>query len=217
VQPMKRLGAFVVVALVVAGCSSDASSAPTTPSAAVTTSTSDTTVVATTSAPSSTATTTLVATTTLPPTTTTVATEDLIKKAVEDYSTGYHDCGLAPAACDPTSFTATQGGSRSTVTDVASGMVREGYYFSADQRGSYVVAESVSFPSSVEATAVYCVFDAGTVFGPIGPDGLPTVVNDQVLSLRNEYELFLEDGIWRVGDKRELERLGEGSLCPPAE
>ena len=95
-------------------------------------------------------------------------------------------------------------------------MAARGLYFSTDLRGSYLVAESVSVQSSTEATALYCVFDAAAVMGPIGPDGQPTVVNDQVISLRNEYHLFLENGLWKVGEQLELEELGEGNLCPPA-
>ena len=129
----------------------------------------------------------------------------------------YHACGAAPVDCAPESFTAESGRSRSTVSEFVSGLISQGLYFSADRRGSYVVEESTSLVSETTATAVFCVFDAGTVLGPTGPDGLPTVVNDQLLSLRDEYQLFLEHGQWRVGEKRELEQLGEGSLCPPAE
>ena len=215
-QPMKRLALLGLVALVLGACGSDRDSTGTTSPATVTTAAVDTTAVATTVTPSSSSTTAVV-TTTLPATTTTVATEDLIKQAVQDYSVAYHACGAVPAACVPESFTAAQGRSFSTVTQFAQGLVDEGLYFSSDRRGSYVVAESVSVESGTQATAVFCVFDAGTVLGPNGPDGLPTVVNDQILSLRSEYVLFLEDDDWRVGEKRELERLGEGNLCPPAE
>lgn len=96
-------------------------------------------------------------------------------------------------------------------------MAQQGLYFLPDPRGSYAVAESVNVVSATQATAIYCAFDAGTVMGPVGPDGVPTVVNDEVLSVRNEYRLYLEGGGWRVGEQRELEQLGRGSLCPPAE
>ncbi len=211
---MKRVVALSLAALVVAGCGGDEGSAPTTAAVTVTTPVADTTIATTTPPPSSSSSTTVVATT-LPATTTTVPTEDLIKQAVQDYATAYHLCGEKPAECVPESFTAVQGRSRSTVTDFVNGLMDEGLYFSADTRGSYLVAESTILESASEATAVFCVFDAGTVLGPVGPDGLPTVVNDQILSLRNEYYLFYENG-WLVGEKRELERVGEGSHCPPA-
>ena len=214
-QTMKRVASFAIGALVMASCSGGGSSAPTTAALDVTTSVAATTS-STTTPPSTVAVTTTAATTTLPATTTTVATEDLIKQAVQDYSDAYHACGLAPAACEPDTFTAVQGRSRSTVSEFANGLIDQGLYFSSDRRGSYLVPESIAVESTIEAMAVYCVFDAGTVLGPNGPDGLATIVNDQVLSLRNEYHLFLEDGVWLVGEKQELDHLGEGNLCPAA-
>jgi hypothetical protein len=218
VQPMKGLVVFGVAALVIASCGGNERSAATVP-AVVTTSAADTTAPTTTSSPPSSTSTTAAAaaTATLPATTTTVATEDLIKQAVQAYSAAYHACGVEPAACVPDTFTAVSGRSRSTVTEFVQGLMDQGLYFSPDQRGSYVTAESVSIDSPSEATAVFCVFDAGTVLGPDGPDGVPTLVNDQIVSLRDEYQLFFENGSWLVGEKQELEHLGEGSLCPPAE
>ncbi len=215
-QPMKRLALLGLVALVLGACGSDRDSTGTTSPATVTTAAVDTTAVATTVTPSSSSTTAVV-TTTLPATTTTVATEDLIKQAVQDYSVAYHACGAVPAACVPESFTAAKGMSRTILNELATGMAQQGLYFSTDLRGSYLVAESLNLVSPTEASAVYCVFDAGAVMGPVGPDGLPTLVNDEVISLRNDYRLFLEDGTWRVGEQLQLELLGDGSLCPPAE
>lgn len=215
-QRRKRLVAFSFAALVVAGCSNDEASAPSTAPVSVAASVADTTVVTTTVAPTSTSTTTI-APTTLPATTTTVATEDLIKQAVQDYFEAYEQCGAIPAACVPSDFTATQGPSRAVVTDFASAMVAEGLYFSADVRGTYLVAESVSMELPTEATAIYCAHDALIVLGPTGPDGLPTTVNDTIASVRYTYGLFLEDGSWLVGRQHESERLGTGNLCPPFE
>ena len=217
-QTMKRVASFAIGALVMASCSGGESSAPTTAALDVTTSVAATTS-STTTPPSTVAVTTTAATTTLPATTTTVATEDLIKQAVQDYIVAYHDCGVSPAACVPETFTASQGLSRSTVTDLATGMAKQGLYFSTDLRGSYVVVESVTLESPTEAAAVYCAFDAGAVMGPTGPDGLPTVVNDVIASVRYNFNLFLEEGAWRVGSQLQAERLGEGSLslCPPSE
>jgi ABC-type glycerol-3-phosphate transport system substrate-binding protein len=219
VQPMKRLITLGVVALVVTGCGSDGNSAPPTSPVAVT---SAATVATTTSTTTPATSTTVVAATTTtlqPETTTTVPTEDLIKQAVQDYFEAYEQCGTTPSACTPEVFTATQGLSRATVTEFAKGLVAQGLYFSTDRRGMYLVAESVSTVSLTEATANYCVYDAGIVMGPIGPDGLPTVVNDVIESVKYTYRLFLEDEVWKVGEQRQLERLGQGSvsLCPPAE
>jgi hypothetical protein len=212
---MNRLLALGVAALAIASCGGDEKSAVTVP-ATVTTRVAETTAPTTTSAPSSTSTTAVAETTTLPAITTTVATEDLIKQAVQDYFEAYQLCGATPASCNPETFTAEQGNSRATVAELASGMAAQGLYFSTDLRGSYLVAESVSLISPSEATATFCAYDAATVLGPNGPDGLPTVVNDEILSLRNEYRLYWESNQWQVGEQRELQDLGRGSLCPSA-
>ena len=215
---MKRLLALGVAAIVIAGCGGNEKSAVTAvPVAApTTTSVTNTTAPTTTSPPSSTSTTAAAQTTTLPATTTTVATEDLIKQAVQDYFEAFADCGQSPAQCEPTSFTANEGPSREKLTQLVEGMKAQGLYFSNDLRGSYLVAESVIVKSDTTATAIYCVFDALTVLGPDGPDGVPTVVNDAISSSRYTYDLFLQDGAWIVGQQQQLERLGEGSLCPAA-
>jgi hypothetical protein len=216
VQPMKRLITLGVAALVVTGCGSDGKSAPPTSPVAVT---SAATVATTTSTTTPATSTTVVAastTTLLPETTTTVPTEDLIKQAVQDFIEAYERCGASPSDCAPDAFTAAHGHSRSTVTDLATGMVQQGLYFSTDLRGSYLRAETITIASAQTASAVFCAFDAGEVMGPNGPDGLATVVNDVEASVRYEFQLFLEDGEWRVGEQRQTERLGEGDLCPPA-
>ena len=206
---MKSILAFGVVALAITACGDNGSAAPAPATEAVATSPSPTTVVV--PAPTTTG---PIPTTTLSPTTTTVATEDLIKQAVQDYATAYYDCGIDPANCVPARFTSTQGPSRAIIDEFAHGLVAEGLRFSIDPRGSYVVAESVELNSSSTATAIYCNYDAGMVMGPTGPDGQPTIVNDIVASIRYEYSLFLEDGVWAVGRQHEIERLGEGDLCP---
>ena len=214
-QSMKRLVAPVVAALAITSCGGNEKSAATVP-VVVTTIVADTTAPTTTSAPPSTSTTVLAETTTLPATTTAVATEDLIKQAVQDYATAYHACGADPAACIPDTFTAAQGRSRATITELVEGMAAQGLYFSTDLRGSYSVAESITVGSPTQASAMYCIYDAGAVMGPVGPDGVPTVVNDVLASVRYSFDLFLEDGSWLVGEQHQTERLGEGSLCPPA-
>ncbi|MEP7202630.1 MAG: hypothetical protein ABI894_08480 [Ilumatobacteraceae bacterium] len=181
-----------------------------------TTSVADTTV-ATAPPPASLTSSTTIASTTLPATTTTVPTEDLITQAVQDYFAAYHLCGVMPSTCLPDTFTAVHGHSRSTLLELSTGMVQQGLYFLADSRGSYLVAESVSLVSATEATATYCAYDAGTVMGPDGPDGLPTIVNDEILNVRYEYRLYREGGRWLVGGQREIQQLGQGSLCPPSE
>ena len=214
---MKRRACLGLAALAFTACSSNDTSAPTAAGTLVPSAT-ETTPAPTISAPAATSTsTTTLETTTLPATTTTVATEDLIKTAVQDYFEAYQQCGMAPATCDPSTFTASQGPSRAALADFAAGLVAAGLYFSSDRRDMYVVAESVSVDSLTEAGAIYCAYDSGIVMGPTGPDGVPTVVNDVIESVRYSYVLFLESGVWKVGTEHRLERLGAGSLCPPSE
>jgi len=214
---MNRILALGIVALAVTACGEGGTTAP----AAV----GDTVVApAVTAAPSTTAapvaTTTTApapaATTTVPATTTTVATEDLIKQAVQDYLAAFLACGQAPQECRPESFTARAGHSRATVQALAAGMAREGLYFPADPPSSYSVPEEITVTSPTEATGLYCTFDAGAVMGPTGPDGAATVVNDEALSYRNEFHAFLEDGKWKIGEQLQRDPLGEGNKCPAA-
>ncbi len=216
-QTTRRLVALGFAALVVAGCSNDEASAPSTASVSVTTTSVADTTVATAPPPASLTSSTTIASTTLPATTTTVPTEDLITQAVQDYFEAYQRCGIAPVLCQPEEFTASQGSSRAILSDFVAGLVGEGLYFSTDRRGQYLVAESVSLASSSEASATFCLYDAGIVMGPVGPDGQATVVNDVITSERYAYTVFLEEGLWIVGRERSIERLGEGNLCPPAE
>ena len=58
--------------------------------------------------------------------------------------------------------------------------------------------------------------DALIVLGPNGPDGLPTTVNDQIISYRFRYDVYLDSHTWKVGGQLQQESLGEGNLCPPA-
>ena len=85
---MKRLVALGFAALVVAGCSNDEASAPSTAPVSVATSVADTTVVTTTVAPSTTVEHDDRADDPARDHDDTVATEDLIKQAVQDYFDG---------------------------------------------------------------------------------------------------------------------------------
>ena len=216
VREMKRLIVIGVIAVCASACGGDSAASTTVPIPVATT-VAETTAATTTTSSTTSTTSTSSTTTTVPETTTTVPTEALIKQAVQDYYIAYENCGAAPINCAPEDFTALQGPSRETVKEMATGLVQHGLYFSTDLRGSYLVAEAVSVKSPTEAEATYCMFDAGIVLGPNGPDGSPTVVNDVIASVRYSYRLFLEGDAWLVGEQEQLERLGEGSLCPPAE
>jgi len=208
---VKSILAFGVVALAITACGDNGSAAPAPVTEAVATSPSPTTVVV--PAPT---TTEPIPTTTLPPTTTTVATEDLIKQAVQDYVASYFACGQEPGSCDPAAFTADTGHSREIVSQLVTGMIANGMHFSPDLHGSYIKPIAVRVIDASEATVESCSFDAVAVLGPIGPDGEPTVVNDEERSSRYSHSLVLEDGIWRVAEQSMDSDLGEGDACASA-
>jgi hypothetical protein len=213
---VKRLVVIGVGAVILAACSSGGDAAPSTlpPSTSTTVGSTvpATTVVGSTTTSSSTTTSTT--STTLAPPTTVTSTEDLIKQAVQDYFVAYEACGQAPDQCDPSSFTAAKGSIRSTIGQLVAGMIDEGLRFSTDDRGSYLLDESIEMVSGDEATATYCAHDALIVLGPVGPDGQPTIVNDQIEEIRYQYRVFREGSEWRVGLQHELEHLPEGVSCP---
>jgi hypothetical protein len=212
---------FVVMALlgvaVLASCSDHKSAGPITPPAQSSTSSPGSTgsdaTSSSTSPSSSIATST---TSTIAVTTTTIPTETLIRQAIQDYFTAYELCGQTPATCDPASFLATQGTGIGAATQFVADLVRTGDYFSTDLRGAYIVTESVEQVSATKAVSTDCWFDAGIVLGPNGSDGLPTVVNNQIKSDRFEHTLYLENGVWRVGEEVQADSLGEGNQCPAA-
>lgn len=215
---VKRLVLIGVGAVILAACSSggDAVSSTLSSSTTAAVATSPPPTSATTTTTSTTTSSTTTSTTLAPSTTAAPSSEDLIKQAVQDYQSSYWACGQAPSACDPTAFTAVQGASRSTITELVSGMSSHGLYFGQDIRGSHIVTESVSMQSQASADVIACWYDAGVVFGPTGPDGNPTVVDDQVLSYRYRLVVYLENGSWRVGSQETIAKLGEGDLCPSA-
>jgi hypothetical protein len=208
---VKRIIAFGIVALAITACGDERSAAPASVGDAVATRTAAPPVPSTTAAAPTT--TEPMPTTTVPETTTTVATEEVIKHALQDYEAAYWSCGQSPSTCDPASFTAVHGNSRATITEFVNGLVDNGLYFSADLGGSHLEANFVERLSPTEVTAQTCWFDAAVVLGPIGPDGAPTVVNDEVLTIRYDIDLYLENDLWRVGDQAKIEELSDGTTC----
>lgn len=211
---MKRLIIVGAIALLLAACSSAGTAAPTTippviATTVATTAASTSTTSSTTSAPTTSSTTTTPQATT----TTTLPTESLIKQAVQEYSGAYFACGQAPSQCDPSTFTASEGASRHTVSDLIAGMIREGLYFSTDLRGSHISPLTIEVVNPSEVRVQSCWYDAGVVLGPPGPDGLPTVINDETGSSTYSHTLFLESGIWRVAEQNELESLSTEDSC----
>jgi hypothetical protein len=87
-------------------------------------------------------------------------------------------------------------------------------YIAPDLRGTYLRPQTVTLESPVRAVVMSCFHDAGTILGPPGPDGQPTVVNDEILSYNIQHTLFLENGRWLVGVETRLNEIGEGDQCP---
>ena len=208
----------------VAACGGDKDATPTTSSiqppptstAASTSSTAPTTTMTPTTASIST-------TTTEPPTTTTPATEAptttaaptpeaAVRQALQDYFKSYDECGLAPAECDPTAFSAPDSEAQKNLVKFFGDMKGRDLRFSPDDRGSYKVIEAVEVGADVSRLSA-CLYDAGVVLGPDGPDGQPTVVNDAIESVRNRYEMRLIAGSWLLAESVEIDYLGEGDKC----
>ncbi len=154
-------------------------------------------------------------TSTTEPTTTTTTPEDAIRQAVQDYWTAYRTCGEAPETCDPAAFLAPSSDALSTASAFVAALVEAGFHFSTDHRGSFARTDSVVVDGDA-ATTIECIYDAGVVLGPIGPDGAPTVVNDRISSVRYTHQFQAIDGRWLVAREDKVESLGEGNQCGEA-
>lgn len=150
-------------------------------------------------------------TTTIPATTTTLSLDDQLTQALDTYWAGYSLCGQAPEVCD-VNYLAEQGPIRELTTAFAADLAERGWRFSADLEGSYSTVESVNVRGD-QAVVVACRFDAGAVLGADGPDGRPTVVNDEQLSIRYSHRFFLDETGWRVGQTDVVAQLGAGDQC----
>jgi hypothetical protein len=177
----------------------DESAPDTAPSTSVATSTSTTTTSTTT-------------TTSVAPTST-VPIEETLEAALERYHIEQWKCVQSPATCDPGSFAAEQGTARQNLIDGSAEFTDRGWYVGEDLRGAYLRFESYEMDGPDVAVVTACRYDAGTVFGPPGPDGQPTIVADVPESYRASHTLYLENGEWRVGRIQKTEELGEGDLC----
>lgn len=221
-----RVVAALALALLIAACSDASANGSSSPTSA-----SPTTSSASSSSPAPVTTTTAVPITTTPPTSTSPAssapptTEEepttttnpivaAVRQGVHDYIAASTTCSVDPATCDAAAFTVEGSPARSNAVAYYAQLVKLGFHASPADRGSYIVIESVTFNSNNEAAVMICGYDAGIMLGLPGPDGQPTVVNDQLVSARSTLTMDLREGRWLVG-KSESARLGEGNLCPP--
>jgi hypothetical protein len=167
---MITAGAATLVA-----CSGNESATTTTPSTAPATSPATTTSSTTTST-SSTTTTTIA-----PATTTTVPLEVEIQAALDSFVDAFLTCGERPAECDQSFVAPNSSSSRGTAAFVQR-FIDNDWYISTDRRGTYIRLISVDSRSGAEVDITACWYDPTVRLGPAGPDGEPTVVNDEVVS-----------------------------------
>lgn len=123
----------------------------------------------------------------------------LIIQAVQRFDIEYNACGMSPARCDPSVFTASQGNARSNLVAFYAGMVKKELFFGPGDEPDQVVVSRVDLDGPEHAVAQTCVWSTGIVFGPPGGDGKPTVVNDEKVSVPVAYDVYLEQGRWLVG------------------
>jgi hypothetical protein len=142
-----------------------------------------------------------------------VPIEEMVEAAIQRYHQADWKCVQAPAECDPAAFLASQGSARQLQTDALQQFIDRGWYVGVDLGGAYMRVESVAEIGSGVATALSCRYDAGTVFGPPGPDGQPTIVADVPTSYMVENTLYLENGEWLVGRGVRTQELGDGDQC----
>jgi hypothetical protein len=166
-------------------------------------------------APSTTTAPTTAPAATTPPTTaaptTTVDIDTQLTQALDAYWAGYQRCGEDPANCD-LSYLAEQGPIREVSKAGFADLANRGWYLSQDLRGTYFRVDRIDVRGD-QASIESCSFDAGIVLGPNGPDGLPTLVNDEELSYQWRHDLFFESDQWKVGRETKLADLGEGDQC----
>jgi hypothetical protein len=190
--------------------------APTTVTTATTPLTSPVTAASTnspttTSASEPTAPTTTAAT--APPTTATVTVTSLeplpppppdkatIQAAMAFYETRYLACVSVPKSCRPEDFLARQGSARETLTKSMATRAAAGQFAGpGDEPGSLTVTTFVVEPSALAASVDTCMWDTGIFYGPGGATQSTVVVDATKVTRYLRYRVFLEQGIWLVGD-----------------
>jgi hypothetical protein len=143
------------------------------------------------------------------------ATEEAIKRGVQDFFAAYMACGQAPSKCHPADFHSTRGTAVGQGTVYFQGMAARGEYFGPDLRGSYIVTQSVALDDPTSAVTFSCWYDASVLLGPVGADGRPTVLNDKKISVREKQALYFDGTAWKVGEGATVQDLGDGNQCPP--
>lgn len=147
---------------------------------------------------------------------TTLSPTGAVTAAVYATAAFYNQCSMTPKSCDTTGIYASDGKAGINMASYVASLRQQQFHLSTDLRGTYIVVTSVTFDSPTVAEAVFCGYDAGTLLGPNGPDGSPTIVDDTITSARRKYTMHLEDGAWKLASDDLVNKLGDGNQCPPA-
>ncbi len=189
------------------------------PDTSVTTSPASTTpvsdVTTTVTLPPTTPPTTSAATTV--PTTTTVSVEQQVNDAYLAFWPNYWACLRAPTTCAPDQLTAQQGTARQELTKTVDDLRTRNLHVGDEDPGYAVIAKTVVDVVAQKATVDSCVWDTHVLYGPpTKPGGPETVVSNLRFSKIYQHDLYLEDGVWKIGEQRELSRGPQGiNQCPP--
>ena len=210
----------LLAALLVLAAACSKSSAPSTPAtstivattaSSVATSTSTSTIVAPSTTPASTS--TIAAATT----TSTIPADQAAKAAYTTYVAGYWVCLRAPNACDATTLTASGSAARQNLTKTVADLRNGKLHIGADDVGYTVIESVVIDPVSQRAAVMTCNWDTAVLYGPPIKDGGPeVVVNNKQSTSRLESVMYLDGGVWKLGEERRIERVEGTNTCPPA-
>lgn len=212
------LAALLVVA---AACSKgSAPSTPATSTVVASTAASANTSTSTSTTPASTSTTTsttTASTTAASTTSSTIPADQAAKAAYMSYVAGYWVCLRDPNACDATTLTAFGSAARQNLTKTVADLRNGKLHVGADDVGYSVIEAVVIDPVSPRATVRTCNWDTAVIYGPPIKDGGPeVVVNNKQSTSRLESVMYLDGGVWKLGEERRVERVEGTNTCPPA-
>ena len=143
--------------------------------------------------------------------------QQLVHAAYESYMAGYWACLRSPNDCDPSRLTASESPARRTLTKTVSDMRAANLRVGSDDVG-YTVIESISVdPPSGRATVMTCNWDTAVLYGPPArPGGAELVMNNVRETSRFRSVMYLEEGVWRLGEEHGVEEAEGVNTCPPA-
>jgi hypothetical protein len=207
-----RAAAAAAAVLALAACSGGNDAADTTVAAAPTVSVDTSTTAS--SAPSPTITSTSTTTTTTIPATTTIPPdpEQAVADALILYHSNYVSCLRAPAQCDPTTFAADPSEAVTNLNRTLGELQALGSYAGPEDAGTPIVQSVALGPDGTTATARFCLYDTGVLYGPPGPDGQPVPIANTPTSFVFDYDLVLQ-AEWLVTRANLLDRQAEVNLC----